>query len=121
MLWWARPRGAPAARAASSSRSAWGRSFMRRPASAFAPGLAATEYRAPRRRPSEVVGGWLHQPPLSQVHGHRIVRRLGNGAIARRVILDAQLRRRHEQAQVAVVQAIVAFENNLVCAGACCL
>jgi hypothetical protein len=56
----------------------------------------------------------MDQLTTVEVHGHEIVRGLGPGTIARRVILDAQLCRCDHDAQVTVVLIVVVLEHDQI-------
>src|SRR6516162_9166359 len=56
----------------------------------------------------------MNDLPLREIDGHGIIRRLGASPVARRVILDPQLRIRDDDPKIAVILIIVVLQDDLI-------
>jgi len=63
---------------------------------------------------AEVFRHILRELARGEIDRHRVVRRLRLAAVGGRMVLDAQLCLRHDDAQISVVAVIVALEDDLV-------
>src|ERR1700733_10917267 len=104
------PLSRPTRRAACAARSSSARLAGRAPRALTGRGA----HRACRARPAEIACRELHQPACGQIDGHRVVGGLGAGTVGGRMVLDAQLRGIHQYPQVAVVEAVVVLEHDLI-------
>ena len=65
-----------------------------------------------RLRAPQIGGDEMCELAARDINRYRVIRRLDIGSVARRMVLDPQLRHRRNDAQIAVILIVVVLEHH---------